>query len=412
MEGGGGAVPAWAPAYVAKARALHKSTDADLSSGRAWAELLERMRRAGEVMRSERAPSTPAEQAAGYRHLLGLLSLGIDEALRRSDPHDPFITPGNVDAVLKWGMDCPDASYLGAALRGEASYRVTGNRGTVRYLGLQVMSGMETSMNVVADDLDLEPGGDFELVLSAEEHPGNWMALPEGSSSLIVRQFFYDWLAEEPARLDIERLGGPRPGQPEPLSAAATADQLVALGEFVEASLGFWLDVEEAGRAESLNSFKEPSARTDIGGAAENVTVWGHWELEPEQALLIEVGVPEALYWSVSLGNHWWESIDYADHQSSLNGHQAWVDGDGVFRAVVCQRDPGIANWLDTAGFRRGPMIFRWLRASEAPVPATKLLGLEELPLELPSGTRRVCAEERRAVLAARRAGARRRFGR
>ena len=37
-----------------------------------------------------------------------------------------------------------------------------------------------------------------------------------------------------------------------------------------------------------------------------------------------------------------------------LNGHQAVLD-DGVFRAVVAHRDPGVANWLDTAGNRRGP---------------------------------------------------------
>ena len=52
----------------------------------------------------------------------------------------------------------------------------------------------------------------------------------------------------------------------------------------------------------------------------------------------------------MALGNYWWETIDYANHQSSLNGFQAVLDDDGVFRAVVSARDPGVANWLDTAG--------------------------------------------------------------
>ena len=60
-----------------------------------------------------------------------------------------------------------------------------------------------------------------------------------------------------------------------------------------------------------------------------------------DEALLIEVEPPEALYWSVALGNYWWETIDYANHQSSLNGFQAVLDDDGVFRAVVSRRDPG-----------------------------------------------------------------------
>ena len=102
-------------------------------------------------------------------------------------------------------------------------------------------------------------------------------------------------------------------------------------------------------------------------------------ELEDDEALLIEVAPPEALYWSVSLGNYWWETIDYANRQSSLNGHQAVLDADGVFRAVVAHSDPGVANWLDTAGNHQGAMIFRWLRADGAPVPTTRVVPLAGL---------------------------------
>ena len=95
----------------------------------------------------------------------------------------------------------------------------------------------------------------------------------------------------------------------------------------------------------------------------------GHGSSNEDEALLIEVEPPQALYWSVALGNHWWETIDYANHQSSLNGFQAVLDDDGVFRTVVCSRDPGVTNWLDNGGHRQGPMIFRWLRADSTPCP-------------------------------------------
>ena len=71
--------------------------------------------------------------------------------MRSSNPYDPHIRPGNVDAVLKWGMDCPDAFYSGASVRGDAVYRVSGRRGTARYLGFQVMAGIESTANVVVD---------------------------------------------------------------------------------------------------------------------------------------------------------------------------------------------------------------------------------------------------------------------
>jgi hypothetical protein len=414
-EAGQSGPPAWLPASVGGAYRHGQATDDDLTTGRAWRGLLDALARAGAVMTSDRAPSHLVDQASGYRHLMVLLALAIDEALRPSDPYDPIFAPANVDNVLKWGMDCPDAAYTGAALRPDATYRIRGKRSTVRYLGFQVMSGITNSGNVVADDLDLGEDGSFEITLSAQPHPGNWMALPEDASSVVVRQFFYDWDTERPAALDIECLDPPTerpsPGS-EPLSAAGVARQLGALGDFVDASMAFWLDVEEGGRAVGVNLFRPPVTRTDIGGAAENVTVWGSWQLEEHQALVIEMTPPTALYWSISLGNYWWETIDYANHQSSLNGHQGAVDDDGVFRAVVAGRDPGVANWLDTAGHGRGAMICRFVRADDAPVPATRVVPWAELAGVLPPSTARVDPVRRAETIARRRAAVRRRFPR
>ena len=403
----------WFPAMVGSAYRRDAADGDALFPGDAFENMLSKFRRAADLVGSARAPESPVDRAAGYRHLLVLLALAVDEALRPSNPYDPFFAPANVDSILKWGMDCPDAAYTGAALRGDATYRVRGQRGTVRYLGFQVMSGIESSVNVVADDLDIAADGSFEIMLSTKEHPGNWMALSNRTSSLVVRQFFYDWDAEEPARLDIECLEpGPSWPDPEPLSPAGVARQLVAIGEFLEASIAFWLDVEEGGRSQGINVFRQPAALTAMGAAAENVSVWGSWQLDENQALVIEVAPPEALYWSVSLGNHWWETIDYANRQSSLNGHQAMIDDDGVFRAVVAHTDPGVANWLDTAGHRQGPMIFRWVRAQGAPVPTTRLVTVDELTGTFLAGTARVDKAQRRATIARRRTAVRRRFPR
>ncbi len=403
----------WFPATVGSAYRRGAGSDGDLLSGAAFEDMLEGLRRAAALVTSARCPGLPCRPRPGYRHLLVLLGLAVDEALRPSNPYDPYFAPANVDAVLKWGMDCPDAAYTGAALRGDATYRVRGRRGTARYLGFQVMSGIESSVNLVADDLDVAGDGSFEIMLSASEHAGNWMELSPRTSSLVVRQFFYDWDSEEPARLDIECLEpGPTWPDPETLSPAGVARQLTAIGKFLEASIAFWLDVEDGGRAQGINVFRQPAALTSMGAAAENVSVWGSWELDDEQALVIEVTPPDALYWSVSLGNHWWETIDYANRQSSLNGHQASIDDDGVFRAVVAHSDPGVANWLDTAGHRQGPVIFRWLRARGAPVPTTRVVAVDDLATTLPERTARVDAAQRRAIVARRRAAVRRRFPR
>lgn len=404
--------PAWLPASVGRAARRGSATAGELMSGVAWGRLLEGLRKADEFVRADRSPRTEAERAAGYRHLLVLLALGIDEALRRGDPYEPALKPGSTDAVLKWGMDCPDAIYLGAPVRADASYLVSGSRGSARYLGFQVMAGIESAANVVAEDLDIAPDGSFELVLSAGERSGNWMPLREDVTSLVVRQFLYDWENEEPAQLSLRRLEGGRARRQQAVGAEGIARQIVALGAFVEASLEFWANIEESLRARGVNAFQQPDARTDLGGAAENVTVWGSWEVEEDQALVVELTPPEALYWSIALGDHWWESLDYANHQSSLNGHQAALDADGVFRAVVAHADPGVANWLDTTGQRQGPMIMRYVRASGAPVPTVRVVAIDELERVLPATTARVDADARARVVAARRAGVRRRFPR
>ena len=411
-------VPKWAPASVAAAARRGPATDDDLFGGRAWSDLLAALGRAGQSVGDLSRDDHPSDRAAGYRHLLVLLALGVDEVLRPTDPLEPRIRPGNVDNAVKWGMDCPDAAYLGTPVHGDASYRLHGNRGSVRYLGFQVMSGMTTHANVVADDLDVAGDGSFELFLSAEPRPGNWMPLATGAHSLVIRQFFYDWLREEPAQLTIERIDD-GDDRDEPIRAGASAgpaqldNQLVALGEFVEQSTTFWADMDRALRDAGVNAFRPPANRTDIGGAEENVTVWGSWQVGDDEALVIEVAPPDCLYWSVSIGTRWWETIDYANHQSSLNGHQAVVDPDGVFRAVVSQRDPGVANWLDPAGHRYGPAIFRWLRAAgPPPVPDTRLVRLSELGDVLSAGTARVDPTARERVITERRAGVAKRFAR
>jgi len=394
MSDARGGPPSWTPAAVGAAPKHGSATDAELMNGAVWQQFVTALQRAGTNVGA--APAT--DVAVGYRQLLVLLALGVDEALRHADPYDPYIKPGNVDAVLKWGMDCPDALYSGTPVRSDATYHITGNRGTARYLGFQVMGGMETLANVVADDLDVAADGTFGWTLTP----------PPRASSLVVRQFFYDWDTERPADLRIECIGG-KPLQPRDDSATAMARRIAALGEFVEASLAFWQDIESAGRSQGLNCFRAPANRTDIGGAAENVTTWGSYELHDDEALLIEVTPPDALYWSVAIGDPWWASVDYANHQSSLNGHQAHIDDDSVFRAVLCRRDPGLANWLDPAGYERGPMIFRWLRADTAPVPDTRLIGYDDIKANLPDA-QLVTPDERAATVARRRAAVRRRF--
>jgi hypothetical protein len=93
-----------------------------------------------------------------------------------------------------------------------------------------------------------------------------------------------------------------------------------------------------------------------------------------------------------------YNTLDVMYTQASLNGHSARVDSDGKVRIVVCEGDPGAANWLDLGGHERVQIRFRWF-GSEQPRIVTRLVPLAELHESLPSDTSTVSPGERQAAL-------------
>ena len=110
--------PAWLPFSVSEAATAGDATGQDLDSGEAWNQLLDTLKRTGEIVLSDTVPNDPVDRASGFRHLLVLLGVGIDELLRRGLDHVPAIKPSGMDAAYKWGMECPDCIYVGSALKG------------------------------------------------------------------------------------------------------------------------------------------------------------------------------------------------------------------------------------------------------------------------------------------------------
>ena len=399
----------WLPHSIAEA-ALSGKPDNDMDLASAWSHLLRRLEDAARTVDMDRASQLPLDRAAGMRHLLVLLAAGIDEALR-FDP-DPIleVQRASTDDIVTWGMECPDCLYTRATMRGGESYRLFGNRGTARYVGLQTMNGIASTANALVDELEVGSDGYLEVVLSGQEREGNWMRIEGDHPTLTVRHFFYDWDTEVPSTLHIERLGEPTETADTTTDFDVTVSrQLVALGDFVNDNLQFFL---QFGAAPPANGFLPPIDRTAIGAAAENRPVIGRWELGPDEALILEIAPPVGVYWSYSLGNPWWETIHYGRHQSSLNAHQAAVDSDGLVRVVLCGRDPGVANWLDTGGHSNGAMILRCVRTETAPTPSTRLVSFDDVASALPVDTTMVTPDERASVLERRRRAVHRRLAR
>lgn len=385
-----------------------------LMDGTAWTEFAAAIGRMGEQMLRDDVPGSPVDRAAGFRHLFALIGNGILQALVPADPCAPTFGSIVRTDVFKWGLDNPDCAYRTTAIRGDLNYRVTGNVGTVRYLSFQVNEGMANHGNIRNDELDLDAEGNFELWIGPDRHDGDWLATPPTADTIISRQFFSDWDNETKASFDIE-LVSPVPADADADVLVATPDrvarQLAAVGTWLEANAKFWNDVEVLGQDARPNSFDDATVKSEMGGAQENINAWGHYELGPEEALIIEARPAEARYWSLHAGNFWWESLDYATRHTSINDHQAVLDDDGMFRAVLAHEDPGVPNWIDTMGHTKGPLLFRWVVADHGPQTLTTVVPFSEIRDHLPSTTATVTRSERAEVIALRRRAVQRRFG-
>ena len=109
--------------------------------------------------------------------------------------------------------------------------------------------------------------------------------------------------------------------------------------------------------------------RLTPGGLATQYSSVGHYELTDEQAMIITVPASDAPYLGFQLGSLWYISLDYVNHQTSLNNGQAQVDPDGMVRMVVSEKNPGVTNWIETVGHPRGILQFRWQRVSRELTP-------------------------------------------
>ena len=353
-------------------------------SGQSWDEFCDTLKAAGAALSFPGAPQDPFSQAEGYRYLSRLLRAGLEGFLEDADPRVPVLKRV-VHETIKMGADNPDNYYQNATISGAYEYRLRGNRGSVAYLSFATQAGhygqgggLPPTGSLEASALRLEPNGDFEIVISCREQPGkNWLPMRPETGLLIVRQTFLDRKNESLATLHIERTDGAK--QPLPITPASVDEGLSNAGTLVAgASLLF----AKWARDFQAHSNKLPRFDQEVSNAAggdPNIAYYhSHWHLEDDEALIIEVVPPNCQHWNFQLNNYWMESLDYRYFTIHKNKHTTRLSPDGTARLVVAHRDPGVPNFIDTAGHKSGTMLFRWVRADSHPVPQTRIVSLAE----------------------------------
>lgn len=174
------------------------------------------------------------------------------------------------------------------------------------------------------------------------------------------------------------------------------------LGSFM--AIWFVDRVEQLRKDGYVNKLK-PVDISQIGSLAGQSYYEGAYDLEADEALLVEVKAPTSCeYRSLIVTNEIFETVDWLNNQSSLNDSQAKVDSDGVLRIVVSPRDPGVPNRVGTAGNLRGVFQGRWTNCTSQPTPTVRRIKIGELRDLLPPSTPVVAPEQRERSIRDRRA--------
>jgi len=389
----------------------------------AWTEFCARLQRAGEQVFKDANPASGVHRVDAFRFLTQNLGQAFELALETRDTRYPalhtFCGP-----TRKLGGDCADFTYQQAWIDGRSTYRLTGDRGTSRFLNVTVQGlrpsgpgvlhepfGDTPEANVLGHQLGVADDGAFELYIGGPERGPNWLPTTPHSRKLFIRQGFDRW-DETPARMRIERvdLDSPKP-LPTP---AAMVEAMGWAGDFVTGLMSDWpefpfayggVDADRPNTFPNLADVDATRADRKRGRAAANM----YWELAADQALIVEFDAHDGLWMFTNMGV-FFNSMDYLYRPVSYTPSRTTVDRDRRVRLVMAHRDPGVHNWLDTQGFERGNLTYRHMLEGQPAVLDTRVVPHDELSSALPADTAMVSAAERAAAMRERFDGIRRRY--
>ena len=186
----------------------------------AWNAFCERLKQAGEKVFKKANPADPLLRADAYRFLAQNLGQAFPLALETKDPAYPMIHYFT-HPTMKLGGDVSDFTYRQAWISGDYSYRITGKRGTARWLNLTVQGarpykipgtdfpslhepfGDIPECNILGDQIETDVNGNFELFIGGKERAQNWLPTTSRSRKLFIREAFDAW-EEMPTKLTIE----------------------------------------------------------------------------------------------------------------------------------------------------------------------------------------------------------------
>jgi hypothetical protein len=323
-------------------------------------------------LEGDRAVPDEVSVVEGYQWLTQILRVAL-ECYLWSDAERPTMVE-ITSPTLKWGGDNADAFYWYAPVEAGRRYRVTGRRGDSAYLSLTVYGGPDDGR---WSDRIVETVNDRTIPFAAD---GSFMVelgpMDADANAVVLRDYLVEPTSQHRTMVAIECLDDAPPPR---RTDAEVAQRFRRAANFLRDLLAIF----PLARDPEPNTVQPPYAQPAItyGWAAGDAAyALGSYELDDGEALVIQGRSPECAFWNLCLWNQFLQTYDYRYENVTINGGQCVYEADGSWRIVVAHEDPGVPNWLSTAGHREGRLWFRWFLAESLPEqPTTTVVKLTDL---------------------------------
>jgi hypothetical protein len=215
------------------------------------------------------------------------------------------------------------------------------------------------------------------------------LQLSDSSHLIMVREYFFDSGPRQPSMLTIERLKTTARAITGVITQTGTSGQSATPFKTRAANAVNFLNQTWQGSLaladalkETTNSFDRPATVSpDFVGifypTPDNDYHGGSFSLEPGEALVVEGEVPSAAFWSITLQDHWMQSIESNGQSASLRGSEI-TNREGRYRVWISDTPPPEGeDWLDTGDESEGLVAIRYLLADKATAPTANLKTLK-----------------------------------
>lgn len=314
-----------------------------------------------------------------FGHIYGGAAVAIDnpDNFNREIPVDG---DGTYEVTIRFSADPPQFSIVAEV---EPQHHAGLGRNLGAFTLQQLLEGVDEHRSVRVT-IGPDTGQGFHL----RTEPG-------ARIQVYTRDSQRDW-GQLPAELTVRRTDAPAVHEPrseDQVAAAVVAD--------MPAWIAFWGSFKNdfLGDPEP-NRLVGPNGRDGGWG----YLAGGRFRVAEDEGLLVTLDPAGSYYTGFQISDPWTISPDPMVRTVSLNSSQVVPSGDGTVSYLLSALDPGLANWIDTAGLATGWMMARWQGVPAAADPACFIREVRVVPLAtldemLPALPRVDAAGRRRQLL-------------